>query len=131
MSVEWETPPEVFDPLNDLYHFDLDVCASKKNAKCAKYYTKEDDALTKDWFGVCWMNPPYGREMWRWILKAKEESRKHRSIVVGLIPAYTYAPWFHDYILGHASIKYLRSRPRFVGAKFHFRTGLMIVTWGM
>lgn len=37
----------------------LDVCASEANHVCDKYYTKEDDALTKEWDEDFFMNPPY------------------------------------------------------------------------
>ena len=48
----WETPQDFFDKLNDEFHFNLDPCATSENAKCPKYYTKEDDGLSKNWGGV-------------------------------------------------------------------------------
>jgi len=57
---EWETPQALFDELDARYVFTLDVCATKKNAKCQMYYNKKDDGLSKLWYGSCWMNPPYG-----------------------------------------------------------------------
>lgn len=57
-SAEWETPQELFDKLDAEYHFDVDVCATQENAKCARYYTREDDGLIQEWHGTCWMNPP-------------------------------------------------------------------------
>jgi len=60
-SGEWETPPEIFDPLNEEFHFTLDVCATERNTKVRDYFfTKEDDCLARAWGGVCWMNPVYG-----------------------------------------------------------------------
>lgn len=70
-TVIWETPQDLFDRLNAMHGFTLDVCALPENAKCAKYFTPEVDGLKQDWSGeVCWMNPPYGREIGRWIAKA-------------------------------------------------------------
>lgn len=40
---DWETPLELFNQLDAIYHFDLDVCALPHNAKCDKYYTPDDD----------------------------------------------------------------------------------------
>jgi phage N-6-adenine-methyltransferase len=59
---EWETPPEVFNPLNDEFHFVLDVCASDLNHKCDEYFTMEDDCFRQSWVreGYFWMNPEYG-----------------------------------------------------------------------
>ena len=72
-SVEWSTPQYLFDALDAEFHFDLDVCATHDNTKCEKYYTKEEDGLARDWSGFrCWMNPPYGREIGKWIKKASE-----------------------------------------------------------
>lgn len=47
-SNEWYTPQYLFDELNEKYQFTLDPCASHENAKCDKYFTIEDDGLTKD-----------------------------------------------------------------------------------
>ncbi len=61
----WETPQDFFDKLNEEFHFELDVCATSENAKCKKYYSPEEDGLKQEWKGICWMNPPYGREIWK------------------------------------------------------------------
>ena len=50
-SDEWATPQEVFQSLNDEFHFTLDPCATDRNHKCAHYYTQEDNGLQKDWGG--------------------------------------------------------------------------------
>lgn len=50
-SEEWGTPQELFNRLNQEFNFTLDICASKENAKCPKYYTKEEDALKQEWGG--------------------------------------------------------------------------------
>lgn len=48
---EWATPQSLFDKLNATFHFTLDPCATPENAKCAKFYTKEQDGLKQDWGG--------------------------------------------------------------------------------
>lgn len=58
----WETPQDLFNRLNDEFHFDIDVCAPPENAKCSKFFSPLDDGLSHDWQGVCWMNPPYGKK---------------------------------------------------------------------
>ena len=42
---KWATPQDFFDKLNDEFHFTLDVAASPDNAKCANYFTEEQDGL--------------------------------------------------------------------------------------
>lgn len=74
---EWATPQDFFDKLNEEFHFTLDVCSTHKNAKCTKHYTKDDDGLSQDWTGetVC-CNPPYGRQMPKWIKKCAEHGKQ-------------------------------------------------------
>lgn len=73
----WGTPPEVFDPLNREFGFTLDpCCSSMATSKCGRFYTERDDGLTKSWAGErVFMNPPYGREIYAWTRKAREEAR--------------------------------------------------------
>lgn len=75
-SDEWGTPQDFFDALNDEFSFTLDVCATAENAKCKKYFTKEQDGLKQDWGNeTVWCNPPYGRTIGDWILRCYEFSR--------------------------------------------------------
>ena len=64
---EWETLQDFFVKLDAEFRFDLDVCATKQNAKCKKYFTEEQDGLRQLWTGTCWMNPPYGRVIGWWV----------------------------------------------------------------
>jgi phage N-6-adenine-methyltransferase len=132
-SSEWETPQDFFDELNKIWQFTTDVCASKENHKCNNYFTKETNGLTQPWSGVCWMNPPYGREIGEWTKKAFESSVN--ATVVGLLPARTDTKWFHDYIYSpqldtiHQSMIFVRGRLTFVGAKNSAPFPSMIVVW--
>lgn len=69
---QWETPQNFFNEVDKEFHFELDVCALPENTKCKNYYTPEKDGLKQLWSGVCWMNPPYGREIGKWVKKAYE-----------------------------------------------------------
>lgn len=71
-TCEWETPLSFFRLLDEQYHFTLDVCATSSNAKCKVYFTQEQNGLMQEWYGRCWMNPPYGREIGKWVKKAYE-----------------------------------------------------------
>lgn len=114
---EWETPQDLFDELNKEFHFTLDVCSDGKNYKCLPTYTKLTDAFSKPWnFDSCggwkWMNPPYGREIGKWI----EQASKYGKTVC-LLPARTDTKWFHNYIYGKAEIRFIKGRLKFGGHK--------------
>lgn len=112
---EWETPQDFFDLLNSEFHFELDVCAKPENAKCPRYFTPEEDGLKQKWTGVCWMNPPYGREIGRWVKKAYESAQEGATVVC-LLPARTDTSWWHDYCM-KGEIRFIRGRLKFGGAK--------------
>lgn len=84
-TCEWATPQKFFDELNEKWHFELDVCATPENAKCKRYFTKEEDGLQQEWKGICYMNPPYGREIPKWVKKAYE------STIGGVLRWYVYS----------------------------------------
>lgn len=112
-TIEWGTPPEVFDPLNEEFHFTLDVCATPGREKVARYFSPEQDGLPQVWQGVCWMNPPYGREIAKWVQKAYES----RAVVVALLPVRSDTKWWHDYVLGKAEVRFMRGRVKFINAE--------------
>ena len=61
-TVEWYTPVGLFLLLGA--EFDLDPAASPAGAPFVpawRYWRKEDDGLSREWFGHVWLNPPYGR----------------------------------------------------------------------
>ena len=114
----WATPPELFKDLDNEFKFTLDPCASEENHKCAKYFTKEENGLLQDWGGQrVYCNPPYGRTVGNWVEKAAKESRKENTIVVMLLPARTDTKWFHEYIYGRATIRFIRGRLKFGWSK--------------
>lgn len=112
---EWATPQDFFDKLNEEFKFDLDPCATDKNTKCINYFTEEMDGLSKSWdnFNV-FCNPPYGREINKWVKKASEA---RGGVVVMLIPARTDTKYFHEYIYNKAKIRFLKGRLKFGESK--------------
>lgn len=114
------TPQEFFDKLNAEFHFTLDVCATPENAKCFNYFDKEQDGLSKNWVsassgGSVWMNPPYGREIGRWMEKANDAA-KDGVTVVCLVPARTDTKWWHECAIQH-EVRFIRGRLKFGDAK--------------
>ena len=112
LSDQWGTPQDFFDVLDAEFGFTLDVCASEWNHKCDRFFTEEDNGLLQVWDGVCWMNPPYGREIGKWMAKAVVPWRRGATVVC-LVPARTDTAWWHDYaMLGE--VRFLRGRLKFV-----------------
>ena len=74
-SNEWGTPQKLFDELNKEFDFTLDPCATIENHKCNKFYTAENNGLDKSWKNeIAFVNPPYGREIGKWVEKCYKES---------------------------------------------------------
>lgn len=110
----WATPQDFYDKLDSIFNFTLDPCASDQNHKTAKYFTEADDGLAQSWDGErVFMNPPYGREIGKWVEKA---SQIKGGLVVCLVPARTDTRWWHDHVVGGGAItKYLKGRLKFGG----------------
>ena len=117
-SNEWGTPQTFFDELDKQYMFTLDPCSTASNAKCRMYFTEDTNGLEQNWEGhSVFMNPPYGREISKWIKKAYEESRKDNTRVVCLIPARTDTKYWHEYCMKADMIFFVRGRLKFGDSK--------------
>lgn len=116
-TVEWATPQDFFDKLNDEFRFTLDPCATPENAKCEKFYTVQQNGLAQDWTGErVFCNPPYSRELPRWIEKC---ATSNAEVAVMLIPARTDTAAWHGYIFGNAEIRFVKGRLKFGGHKWN------------
>lgn len=116
-SEEWGTPQDFFDILNEEFNFTLDPCATKENAKCKKFFTKEDNGLVQDWGKeIVFCNPPYGRSVGDWMKKCYESSLGG-AVVVCLIHSRTDTRWFHNWVYGKAELRFVKGRLKFGGSK--------------
>jgi len=109
-SDRWATPIEFFRQLDHEFGFKLDVCALADNAKCARFFSPDDDGLRQEWTGICWMNPPYGRVIGLWMQKAYESSRAGATVVC-LVPARTDTRWWQDFATKAAEIRFVSELP--------------------
>jgi phage N-6-adenine-methyltransferase len=119
---EWSTPQDLFDRLNAKYRFTLDVCATPENAKCARFFTKEQDGLNRGWGGErVWCNPPYGRMIWEWVHRCSWAAQPvvagRPDLAVMLLPARTDTRWWHDYVTPFGKVEFIRGRLKFGGHK--------------
>ena len=124
-KTDWETPPALFDELHGEFGFALDVCATAENTKCNAFLGVYQDALTVPWPAtMCWMNPPYGRELGKWIQKAWDE-KQSRTTTVCLVPARPDTKWWaifwdherHHTRSPHDEVRFIKGRIKFEGAK--------------
>jgi len=131
---EWGTPKEMFEYLDSIWKFNLDVCASPENHKCGKWFDKVDNAMELEWKdrndpGRCFMNPPFSL-LKKFCKKARDEVLNGNALfVVALLPARTDTKAFHEFIYGQADVEFLKGRLKFVGAKYQAPFPSMIVTW--
>jgi site-specific DNA-methyltransferase (adenine-specific) len=119
---KWSTDDGLFDELDKEFNFVLDACAEAGTAKCAKFFTVEDNALVQDWYvasgfgaGAIWCNPPYGRGVIDWVRKGFDESRKGCCVVM-LLASRTDTLWFSEYA-ARGEVRFIQGRLRFGNAK--------------
>ena len=113
MTDKWATPWYFFRALDREFHFTLDVCADADNRKVDRYFDESTDGLAQDWTkDICWMNPPYGRVIDKWMAKAAETGR-NGGIVVCLVPARTDTRWWREYAMQASEIRLVSGRIKF------------------
>ena len=115
-DMTWATPQEWFNYLDLEFDFTLDPCCQHETAKCAKHYTPEEDGLSQSWQDErVFMNPPYGRDLPRWMKKAYEEARDNGALVVCFVPARVDTEWWHRYA-AKGEVRFPKGRVKFEGA---------------
>jgi phage N-6-adenine-methyltransferase len=117
------TPKEIWQVLKNEFTFTVDSCASDKNFLVKKYWTKEDNSLTKNWDKeVVYCHPMYNHFIPKFIKKAFQ----HDCLTVFLLPASTNSVYFHTYLWDNknhkpkpnAQIRFLEKRKGLYGYKF-------------
>jgi len=83
-SVDWFTPPEILEPTRELMGgIWLDPCTTDDNpARATCWYTKKEDGLFGHWMHGTFVNPPYGKELYKWIEKTVLEAADRLQIVL-------------------------------------------------
>ena len=109
-SDEWETPQWLFDALNAEFGFTLDGAATKENAKCKEFNSK-DNRIGYGWAtNRVFCNPPYSDIGWFVDVAMLDE-----GLAVLLLPVRTDNDWFRGLIESpRVSIRFFRKRIAFV-----------------
>jgi hypothetical protein len=106
-SEHWATPKDLYQDLDREFHFNDDPCPLNSLT----------DGLSREWGSSTYCNPPYGREILKWVIKALEESLKGKTVVM-LVPSRTDTVWFQCFILPFAyEIRFLKGRLHFNESK--------------
>lgn len=105
LDMTWRTPKATYDELNREFSFDFDPCPPNPTF----------DGLSIEWGKSNFVNPPYGREIGKWIAKGYEEHQKGKTVVF-LIPSRTDSRWWHEYIMKAKEIRFIKGRLKFEGA---------------
>jgi len=106
MRLDWKTPKMVYQILDAEFHFDFDPCP--QNPKF--------NGLEQEWGRVNFVNPPYGREISKWVEKALEEYSKGKTIVL-LVASRTDTKWWHDLMRCADQIRFIKGRLKFDDSK--------------
>jgi phage N-6-adenine-methyltransferase len=114
--MSWRTPRGVFDDLHAEFAFTVDGCSTDENALLDHHWTEHDDPLMRSWADErVFINPPYGRQISRWMEKAWTEAQ--HALVVALVPSRTDTAWWHDYVMPAQEIRFIRGRLDFDGPR--------------
>jgi phage N-6-adenine-methyltransferase len=118
-SVEYGTPLDFFQKLNNIFNFESDPCTTEANPlKLSHIYTEKDNGLIHSWPHNTYINPPFGRNIIQWIEKMKYEHMNHPDkVYVMLLPARTDTVWFQQYVMDYnvdGIIYFIRGRLKFV-----------------
>lgn len=107
---DWETPQTLFNKLDEEFNFSIDLCANKINHKKDRYYSISDSTFKHSWDNeIGFLNPPYGRDIDRFIKKAYES----KGIIVCLIPSRTDTKYWHNYVMKAKEIRFIKGRLKF------------------
>jgi phage N-6-adenine-methyltransferase len=128
-AIEYSTPVSLFEPLSLEFNLQIDVCASKKNAKLDNYWTIEQDALKQDWIGNCWMNPPFSRNLNKWVKKACRDSNEFGGTKVCLVPVRSNTKWWAE-VVKFAEIRFIIGEVNFNEAERGLWLPMCILIFG-
>ncbi len=112
-SIEWWTPPHIFDALG--LEFDLDPCAPPEPAApwlpVDQRYTKDNDGLLLPWHrhDRVWLNPPYGLEAPKWIDKLVKHGNG-----ISLVFTRCDARWCQAALAAANAVCFIAGRLRFI-----------------
>jgi ParB family chromosome partitioning protein len=116
---EWYTPaPFIKAAREAMGGIDVDPAScplANETVEAAKYYTAEDDGLTRPWVGRVWLNPPYAqpliRQFCEGLVKRYQEGEVRAACV--LVNNGTETAWGQALLSHAAAVCFPKSRIKF------------------
>lgn len=108
-SPSYSTPEWLYTDLNAEFHFNDDPCPLSDNGI---------DGLLREWGTRVYCNPPYGRHIGKWMMKAYQESQNGK-LVVCLVPSRTDTRWWQQWVM-KSSNELIADEVRFIPGRLTF-----------
>ena len=113
----WETPQPVFDTLNNIYNFEVDICCVPETAKCDRYFTEQADSLSFRWHKLrdikgkyIWCNPPYSDPK-PWVCHAIDAQLNGVGVVM-LLNNDTSVGWYAEALIYASKVTIITASPK-------------------
>jgi len=106
LSPHYATPKWLYEELNKEFNFNDDPCP-----------LNGEGGLERDWGTSTFVNPPYGREISKWIWKAWYSAFFKGITVVCLLPSRTDTQWWHRWVMASNEIRFIKGRLKFGDCK--------------
>ena len=120
-NIEWFTPPHIVEAVREVFGgaIDLDPASNleaNKIIRAEKFFTIEDDALSHEWHGKIFLNPPYSRSLLpRFVQKLRTERiMQHVDEAIILTNAATETEWFEQLAAIATGFCFPRGRIKFI-----------------
>ena len=115
----WYTPTKIINSaIKVMGEIDLDPASSEianQNIQAKKYYTEEDNGLSKEWYGKVWLNPPYSQPEIDNFSQAVIE--KDFDEIMVLVNNATETKWFQRIAKKSNCICFINKRLKFLDKK--------------
>lgn len=108
LSPHYRTPRALYQALDAEFNFNDDPCPLTENGI---------EGLFREWGTSTFLNPPYGRNIDKWLMKALQESKEGKTVVC-LIASRTDKKWWHEYCMKAKEIRFIRGRLHFDNSKY-------------
>jgi site-specific DNA-methyltransferase (adenine-specific) len=116
--MDWRTPADVYAALQAEFGFDFDPCPPDPAF----------DGLAIPWGASNFVNPPYGRQLPKWVAKAHKEAQLGKTVVM-LVPSRTDTRWWHDHAMTADEIRCVKGRLKFQGAAHNAPFPSCVIIW--
>jgi phage N-6-adenine-methyltransferase len=119
-NYEWYTPGKYIEMARRvLGDIDLDPAScevAQRTVKARKFYTKQDDGLSKQWHGRVWLNPPYANPLMTQFVDKLLDERNAKRVKSAILLSHNFTDtgWFQKAAMLCQAICFTRGRIYFI-----------------